>query len=46
VLLYATGGLAYGEVKSSETIGLAPVGFSNTDTRFSMSISAGRPDRS
>ena len=68
VLLYATGGLAYGGVNSSETIGLAPVGFSNTDTRvgytvgagvegviggnwtpssnISLSISAGRPDRS
>jgi outer membrane immunogenic protein len=30
VLLYATGGLAYGEGKSSETIG--GFGFSSTDT--------------
>ncbi len=39
VLLYATGGLAYGEVNSSETI--AGSGFSNTDTRVGYTVGAG-----
>jgi outer membrane immunogenic protein len=39
VLLYATGGLAYGEVKSTETIG--GFGFSNTDTRVGYTVGAG-----
>jgi outer membrane immunogenic protein len=41
VLLYATGGLAYGEVKTSETIGAAAFGFSNTDTRVGYTVGAG-----
>jgi outer membrane immunogenic protein len=41
VLLYATGGLAYGEVKTSETIGAVPVGFSTTDTRVGYTVGAG-----
>jgi outer membrane immunogenic protein len=40
VLLYATGGLAYGEVKSSETIG-AFTGFSNTSTKVGYAVGAG-----
>jgi outer membrane immunogenic protein len=40
VLLYATGGLAYGEVKSSEIIG-GFVGFSNTQTRVGYTVGAG-----
>jgi outer membrane immunogenic protein len=39
VLLYATGGLAYGEVKSNETIGA--FGFSNSDTRVGYTVGAG-----
>ena len=38
VLLYATGGLAYGEVNSSETLGTA---FSNTDMRVGYTVGAG-----
>ncbi|HZR90749.1 MAG TPA: outer membrane protein [Bradyrhizobium sp.] len=41
VLLYATGGLAYGEVKSSEVIGAAGLGFSNSDTRVGYTVGAG-----
>jgi outer membrane immunogenic protein len=40
VLLYATGGLAYGEVKSSETIG-GLTGFSNSDTKVGYTVGAG-----
>lgn len=40
VLLYATGGLAYGEVSSSETIG-GPTGLSNSDTRVGYTVGAG-----
>ena len=40
VLLYATGGLAYGEVRSSETIGGLPGG-SNSDTRVGYTVGAG-----
>ncbi|HEY3677844.1 MAG TPA: outer membrane protein [Bradyrhizobium sp.] len=39
VLLYATGGLAYGGVNTSETIG--GFGFSNTDTRVGYTVGAG-----
>jgi outer membrane immunogenic protein len=42
VLLYATGGLAYGGVNTSETIGVVtPVGFANTDTRVGYTAGAG-----
>jgi outer membrane immunogenic protein len=41
VLFYATGGLAYGEVKNSATIGLVPVTFSNSDTRVGYTVGAG-----
>jgi outer membrane immunogenic protein len=41
VLFYATGGLAYGEVNTSETIGLAGFGFSNNDTRVGYTVGAG-----
>jgi outer membrane immunogenic protein len=41
VLLYATGGLAYGDVRTSETIGLAGFGFSNTETRVGWTAGAG-----
>jgi outer membrane immunogenic protein len=40
VLLYATGGLAYGEVKSNEIIG-AFTGFSNSSTRAGYTVGAG-----
>ena len=40
VLLYATGGLAYGEVKSSETIA-GVSGFSNSDTRVGYTVGMG-----
>jgi outer membrane immunogenic protein len=40
VLLYAIGGLAYGEVKSNELIG-ALTGFSNSDTRVGYAVGAG-----
>jgi outer membrane immunogenic protein len=40
VLLYATGGLAYGEVKTSEIIG-GLAGFSNSDTRVGYTVGAG-----
>jgi outer membrane immunogenic protein len=41
VLFYATGGLAYGEVKTSETIGLVPVSFSSTNTKAGYAVGAG-----
>ena len=41
VLLYATGGLAYGGVNSSEIIGVVPVGYSNSDTRVGYTVGAG-----
>jgi len=41
VLLYATGGLAYGEVRTAETIGAGLFGFSNTDTRVGYTVGAG-----
>ena len=41
VLLYATGGLAYGGVRTSDIIGLVPTGFSNTDTRVGYTVGAG-----
>jgi outer membrane immunogenic protein len=40
VLLYATGGLAYGEVKSSEVIG-GSAGFSSTSTNVGWTVGAG-----
>jgi outer membrane immunogenic protein len=40
VLLYVTGGLAYGEVKSSETIG-GFTGFSATNTKAGYTVGAG-----
>ena len=41
MLLYATGGLAYGEVRTAETIGAGLFGFSNTDTRVGYTVGAG-----
>lgn len=41
VLLYGTGGLAYGGVNTSETIGAAALGFSNTETRVGWTLGAG-----
>lgn len=41
VLLYATGGLAYGQVRTSETIGAAAFGFSSRDTRVGYTVGAG-----
>jgi outer membrane immunogenic protein len=42
VLLYATGGLAYGQVNSSETIGTAvPSAFSNSITNVGWTVGAG-----
>jgi outer membrane immunogenic protein len=41
VLLYATGGLAYGEVKTNETIGAALAGFSTSDTKAGYTVGAG-----
>jgi outer membrane immunogenic protein len=40
VLLYATGGLAYGEVKTTETVG-ALTGFSNSTTNVGWTVGAG-----
>jgi hypothetical protein len=39
VLFYATGGLAYGQVNSSETIGGSP--FSSSDTRVGYTVGGG-----
>jgi outer membrane immunogenic protein len=41
VLLYATGGLAYGGVNTNETIGVVPVGFSSTTTNVGWTVGAG-----
>jgi outer membrane immunogenic protein len=42
ILLYATGGLAYGEVDSNETVGAAaPVTFSNSSTHVGWTLGAG-----
>jgi outer membrane immunogenic protein len=41
VLLYGTGGLAYGEVKTSEAIGLVPSLFSTTATNVGWTVGAG-----
>jgi outer membrane immunogenic protein len=41
VLLYATGGLAYGAVNTSEAIGVVPVWFSNTTTNVGWTVGAG-----
>ena len=40
VLLYATGGLAYGAVNTSEVIGILP-GFSSTTTNVGWTVGAG-----
>jgi outer membrane immunogenic protein len=41
VLLYATGGLAYGDVKTTESIGAAAAVFSDTDLRVGYTAGAG-----
>jgi outer membrane immunogenic protein len=41
VLFYATGGLAYGEVRTAETIGAAAFAFSNSTTRAGYTVGAG-----
>jgi outer membrane immunogenic protein len=42
VLLYATGGLAYGQVDSNETVGATtPVTFNNSNTRVGWTVGAG-----
>jgi outer membrane immunogenic protein len=41
VLLYGTGGLAYGEVKSSEAIGVVPALFSTSTTKVGWTVGAG-----
>lgn len=41
VLFYATGGLAYGEVGTSETIGTGLLGFSNSDIKTGYTVGAG-----
>jgi outer membrane immunogenic protein len=41
VLLYATGGLAYGEVNSSESIGVVPTAFSRSTTNVGWTVGAG-----
>jgi outer membrane immunogenic protein len=41
MLFYATGGLAYGEVKTSETIGVVPTAFSSTTTNVGWTVGAG-----
>src|ERR1700688_301455 len=41
VLLYATGGLAYGGINTSETIGIVPTAFSNTTTNVGWTVGAG-----
>jgi len=41
VLLYGTGGLAYGEVKTSDAIGLVPALFSTTSTNVGWTVGAG-----
>jgi len=40
VLLYATGGLAYGAINTSEVIGILP-GFSSTSTNVGWTVGAG-----
>jgi outer membrane immunogenic protein len=41
VLVYATGGLAYGEVKASEAIGVVPAVFSSTSTNIGWTVGVG-----
>jgi outer membrane immunogenic protein len=41
VLTYVTGGLAYGEVNTSETIGTVPAGFTNTATNLGWTVGLG-----
>lgn len=41
VLLYGTGGFAYGDVRTAETIGAGAFAFTNTETRFGWTVGAG-----
>jgi outer membrane immunogenic protein len=41
VLFYVTGGLAYGEVRTGETIGTGLPGFSNSDTKAGYTVGGG-----
>jgi outer membrane immunogenic protein len=41
VLTYVTGGLAYGEVNTSETIGTGPAGFASTATNLGWTVGVG-----
>ena len=41
VLLYATGGLAYGEIKTSDAIGVVPTVFSTSSTNVGWTVGAG-----
>jgi outer membrane immunogenic protein len=41
VLVYATGGLAYGEVKASEAIGVVPAAFSSANTNIGWTVGVG-----
>jgi outer membrane immunogenic protein len=41
VLVYATGGLAYGEARTSETIGVVPATFSSTNTNIGWTLGVG-----
>ncbi|KRR07174.1 hypothetical protein CP49_18910 [Bradyrhizobium valentinum] len=41
VLFYATGGLAYGEVRTAETIGAGAFGFSSSTTKAGYTVGAG-----
>lgn len=41
VLLYATGGMAYGEVNSSDAIGVVPTAFSSSTTNVGWTVGAG-----
>jgi outer membrane immunogenic protein len=41
VLLYGTGGFAFGNVATSETVAGSPIGFTSTDTRYGWTAGAG-----
>ena len=41
ILLYGTGGFAFGNVSTSESIGASPIGFAGTDTRYGWTAGAG-----
>ncbi|MBI5263828.1 MAG: porin family protein [Bradyrhizobium sp.] len=41
VLFYATGGLAYGEIRTAETIGAGAFAFSSSDTKAGYTVGAG-----